>query len=71
MEQITSAIYTVHYIIYIMGFFNWLSNLTNNILVFLGVIDEQEQDIDILLNKFLIRYETPDYDDDDDLIIIR
>lgn len=54
-----------------MGFFNWLSNLTNNILVFLGVIDEQEQDIDILLNKFLIRYETPDYDDDDDLIIIR
>ena len=48
-----------------MGFFQWLSNLTNNILVFLGVIDEQEQNINILLKQFLIRYEPPDDDDDD------
>ena len=54
-----------------MGFFNWITTTWTKIFIFLGVIDEQEQDTNFLLKQFLIRYETPDYDDDDDLIIIR
>jgi len=42
-----------------MGFFDWISYLQEKILIFFGIIDEEE-DIDVLLNQFLIRYEEPE-----------
>ena len=42
-----------------MGFFDWISYLQEKIKIFFGIIDEEE-DIDVLLNQFLIRYEEPE-----------
>ena len=40
-----------------MGFFDWFSYLQKKILIFFGIIDEEEEDIDVLLSQFLIKYE--------------
>jgi len=45
-----------------MGFFNWFSYLREKILIFFGIIDEEE-DIDVLLSQFLIRYEVPEVEE--------
>ena len=42
-----------------MGFFDWFSYLQEKILIFFGIKDDEE-DIDVLLNQFLIRYEVPE-----------
>ena len=42
-----------------MGFFDWISYLQKKIKIFFGIIDEEE-DIDVLLNQFLIKYEEPE-----------
>jgi hypothetical protein len=42
-----------------MGFFDWVSYLQEKILIFFG-ITEEEEDIDVLLSQFLIKYEVPE-----------
>ena len=42
-----------------MGFFDWVSYLQEKIFIFFGIKDDEE-DIDVLLNQFLIRYEEPE-----------
>ena len=43
-----------------MGFFDWFSYLQEKILIFFGIIEEEEEDIDVLLSQFLIKYEEPE-----------
>jgi len=45
-----------------MGFFDWISYLQEKIFIFFGITDEEE-DIDVLLSQFLIKYEVPEVEE--------
>ena len=45
-----------------MSFFDWVSYLREKFLIFFGIIDEEE-DIDVLLSQFLIKYEVPEVEE--------
>ena len=43
-----------------MSFFDWVLSIPQKILVFFGYIEPPEEDVDILLKQFLIKYEEPE-----------